>query len=207
MINSGIIARVLKTALLLPATLVVGTAWHEVVGHGLVAVACGGRITGIALFGLEIYPPTFVWAGTWPPQYGSCGTDGVTSETADALVKLGGSLSTWLVSVVAVVLLCVRRWRGRPRTILIYLGIWWIDLLTYTLPTWGVPKSIFWGRLYSEPYEAATRLGVPGPLFQAWVVGSSVILAGALIAGLRRRGERAARACDLRPRRPSRRAS
>jgi hypothetical protein len=109
-------------------------------------------------------------------------------------MELGGSASTWLVSVAAIGLLWLRRWRrpgrvhrpgrGWPRVILILLGLWWIDLFTYTLPTWGLRRSILWGGTKSEPYEAAIALGVPGWLFQAFVVVSSIALATAWVVGI-----------------------
>jgi hypothetical protein len=117
-------------------------------------------------------------------------------------MELGGSASTWLVSVAAIGLLWLRRWRrpgrvhrpgrGWPRVVLILLGLWWIDLFTYTLPTWGLRRSIFWGGTKSEPYEAAVALGVPGWLFQTFVIVSSLALATAWTTYLNRARRNAA---------------
>lgn len=162
----------------------VGTAWHEVVGHGLTGVACGGRIERVEVLTVQWYPRVeFVG---WDGAYGRCRVEGIQTGRGRRLMSLGGSMSTWLVSVGAVCLLWARRWRGRPRVVLAFLGLWWIDLLTYTLPSWGLRRSILWGRVYSEPYEAAVALGVPGPVFQALVVTSSLALAAGLALGLRR---------------------
>ncbi len=169
---------------LLGACLVVGTAWHEVVGHGLVAVALGGRIERVSILFLDVYPKVeFIG---WTGHYGSCGTGGVQAWWGRRCVSLGGSMSTWCVAVVAVALLWCRRWHAGPRLILTYLGIWWIDLLTYTMPTWGLRRSVIWGGRHSEPHAAATALGVPSWAFQVFVVASSVVLLAAMILALRR---------------------
>ena len=89
-------------------------------------------------------------------------------------------MSTWTVSFIAIVVLWCKPWRGWPRTVLIYLGIWWIDLLAYTWTTWGLRHSILWGGTYSEPYEAAINLGIKGWVFQAFVLISCTALAIAL---------------------------
>lgn len=170
--------RFLKYPLLLAGSLILGTVCHEVVGHGLVGVACGGTITRVVVLGLQLYP-NLTWVGTHG-RYGHADISGVNSTAGVNLVSLGGSMSTWCISVLAVSLLWMRWWPRWARTILVCLAIWWIDLLTYTLPSWGLRRSIFWGRIYSEPYEAATALGIPGPVFQAFVVCTSMILATAL---------------------------
>ena len=112
--------------------------------------------------------------------------EGIETATGDQLMRLGGSMSTWIVSVVAVTLLWLRRWRPWSRAVLLLLGIWWIDLFTYTLPVWGLRRSVLWGGQYAEPFEAAVALGVPGWLFQAFVVGSCIALVVALCFGMRR---------------------
>ena len=45
-----------KVSALLFLTFAVGTAWHEIVGHGLVGVLCGGTITRVEVLGFEWYP-------------------------------------------------------------------------------------------------------------------------------------------------------
>ena len=167
---------------LLLVTFIVGTVWHEVVGHGLVGVIAGGRIGFVRILGLDVWPEVR-WAG-WDGSYGRCQVDDVPTPTGEQIVSLAGSMSTWCVAVAATMLLWVRRWRRPWRTILIYLSIWWIDLLTYTLPSWGLRRSVFWGGTYSEPYESAVNLGIVGGSFQAFVVGTSIFLAAALILRL-----------------------
>jgi hypothetical protein len=141
-------------------------------------------MTSVKIFAVELWPEVR-WTG-FETAYGQCQVDDIHTSSGEAVHSLAGSISTWCVGVAATILLWVRRW-GRPwRIILIYLSIWWIDLLTYTLPTWGLRRSILWGGRYSEPYEAAVNLGIPGLVFQVFVIGTSVVLAAALIVRLMR---------------------
>ncbi len=152
-----------------------GVAWHEVVGHGLVGMLAGGRISYVVILTVQFWPE-IRWVG-WTGQYGACGVDDIPTTTGSAFMSLGGAMSTWCVGVIATILLRTRQWGPRLRIVLLVLSLWWIDLLTYTLPSWGLPRSVFWGQAeYSEPYEAAVELGVPGPLFQGFVVMSSAML-------------------------------
>lgn len=164
--------------------MIVGTAWHEVVGHGLTGVWFGGTITDVEIMGARVYPH-FEWRG-WSGYYGRIWVDGIDTARGEAWMLLGGAASTWLVSVVAVGLLWMRRWRGWPRRVLAWLGIWWIDLFTYMMPSWGLRRSILWGGTVSEPYEAAVALGAPGWAVQVFVIFSCALLAIALAIRLRR---------------------
>jgi len=165
----------LVSFVILAFDLVVGTAWHEVVGHGLTAVAFGARITYVEVMGFEWFPH-IRWVGA-TGYFGRCYNSGIEGDAATALVFLGGSMSTWLVGVVAVCLLYLRHWHGWMRVFIIALSVWWLDLLLYTLPSLGIPRFFFWGHRYSEPYQAAVAYGVPGPLFQVFVIVTSAFLA------------------------------
>jgi hypothetical protein len=143
-----------------------------------VGMLCGGHITCVEVLGVELYPKAD-WIG-WQGHYGSCGVEGVSSATGESITWLAGSLSTWLVAVMATVVLYLRRWRGLPRAILVCTSLWWIDLATYLLPVAGFRRSLFWGGYYSEPYEAAVALGIPGAAFLTAALGSSALLAVAL---------------------------
>ena len=166
-------------------SLPLGTAWHELMGHGLVSVLCGGRIGSAEVLGVQVWPG-LGWRG-WPQVYGTCQVEDVPTAVGDQLTLLAGSMSTWLVAVGATTLLWMRHWHGFSRAMMICLSLWWIDLLTYTLPSWGLRRSILRGRVYSEPYQAATALGIPGPAFQGFVVLSSAVLLAVL--GLRLMGD------------------
>ncbi|HKQ47330.1 MAG TPA: hypothetical protein VJZ71_04585 [Phycisphaerae bacterium] len=165
-----------------------GVLCHELIGHGLMGVLFGGRITQVEILAFRVWPE-IQFLG-WSGRYGACEVVGITSPVGEALMSLAGAMSTFCVAVIATILLWTRP--GAPggriaRPILITLGLWWIDLLTYTLPSWGLPRSILWGQqTYSEPYEAAKSLGIPGPAFQAFVMIACTILLFALIARVRR---------------------
>lgn len=180
-----VIINFLKYPLLLFWCLFLGTLWHEVIGHGLTGVLLGGRITYVEALGFQWWPQ--VNPVGFSRGYGACNVSGLDTVTRDAVCNLAGSLSTWVVSLAALVALWAGRWSGWKRTLLLLLGLWWVDLLTYTLPTWGVRRSVLWGAMYSEPYVAATDLGIPGPLFQAFVLATCIPMAFAwFAAGLRR---------------------
>ena len=173
---------IVKWVFLLGLCHATGTAWHEVMGHGLVGVLCGGEIRRVEVLTIQFYPMPATMG--WDGRFGQCFVEGIETPKGESLTSLGGSLSTWVVSVGATVLLWIRRWRGRPKLVLVLLGLWWLDMLTYTLPSWGIRRLVFWGRYYAEPYNAAVDLGVPGWMFQAAVVGSCALLAAALIVRL-----------------------
>jgi len=161
-----------------------GTLCHEL-AHGLTATAFGGRIEQLELYGLQLWPRLH-WNG-WSGRYGQCESSNNNTFTGQALESLAGAMSTWLVSLIAATLLWLRRWTRWPRTILIVLSFWWIDLLTYLLPSWGIPRSLFWGQnQISEPYDAAIALGIPGPAFQAFAIASCALIAAATMMRLRR---------------------
>ena len=153
--------------------------WHEIVGHGLVGVLCGGRVTKFQLFGWQ-FLPEFKWTGT-AEGLGVCDHIGIRSPTCMHLTDLAGSMSTFLVAIVGAWIL----WRYRPRGVkltgLLCLSVWSLDLLTFTLPSFGVRRYIWSGTRYSEPYQAAVALGIPGPLFQVLVLTG--FLSVALLAG------------------------
>lgn len=158
----------------------VGIFCHEVMGHGLVGVLCGGRIGRVEILRIQIWPT--VERLPWRLRYGACQTVDVTAPVGTALTKLAGAGSTFVIATIATALLLVKR-RGRiVRAVLITLSLWWIDMMAYTLPSWGIRHSVFFGQnSYSEPYEGAVSLGVPGTLFQGAVVLSCLTLVGALI--------------------------
>lgn len=170
-------------AFILTFSLVVGTICHEAIGHGLVGVLVGARVEQIVVLGVQLWP-TPAWVG-FHGFYGICDLADFPSATAGHLASLGGSLSTWLVAVVANVALWLRRWRGWPRVIVIAMCFWWIDLVHYLLPVWGIRTGIFFGRLKTEPYDAAIALGIPGFWFLVFALGSSLVMAIALAIRLR----------------------
>lgn len=160
-----------------------GVFCHEFVGHGLVGVACGGQIERIEILTIQIWPT--LEAKQWEGQYGTCIVVAIPTSQGDAIVRLGGALSTFCVAIVATGLLVSRNWGRFWKPMLITLSFWWLDLLTYTLPSWGLPRSIFWGQSwYSEPYDAAVALGMPGRLFQALAIAGCVSILAIVVLHL-----------------------
>jgi len=168
------VATALKHAAVIAVLFALPIPWHEIAGHGLVGVLCGGRITRFQLFGWQLFPK-IKWTGI-SEGLGFCDHAGIVSQWGVHLTDLAGSMSTFVVAAIAAYLL----WRYRPRglifTGLVCLSVWALDLLTFTLPSFGLRRYIWSGTRYSEPYMAAIALGIPGPLFQAFVLaGCSVI--------------------------------
>jgi hypothetical protein len=141
----------------------------------LVGLACGGRVDQIFVTGIQLWPE-FAWIG---PQgvFGWCDVEGVTSGVCPQLWLLTGSLSTLLVSLLAIALLYARKWNRTIHWLFLGAAFWWIDLFTYTLPSFGVRRYILFGRRISEPYDAAVVMGIPGWIFQLFVVATCVMLA------------------------------
>jgi hypothetical protein len=165
----------------LPICTLLMIVWHELVGHGLTAILTGGHLTLVDLFGVQIWP-----------EFGKPGflgrIDYKGSVVSRDVINVAGPLSTWCVSVLAVVLLWAKRWKRLMYVILVCLSLWWYDILADTLSIWGLPRGIWFhkGRffLYSHGpvhYESAVRLGIPGSLFIIFSIGTSVCLLAGLV--------------------------
>lgn len=154
--------------------------WHEIAGHGFVGLLCGGKVARFQLFGLQ-FIPDYRWTGT-REGLGICDDIGIRSRPCAHLTDLAGSMSTFVVAAIAVFVLWKFRPRGVKFTALICLSIWCLDLFTFTLPSFGMRRYVWSGTRYSEPYQAAVALGIPGALFQTLVVvGTFAVF---LIAGM-----------------------
>lgn len=182
--NMRVTGTILRCAIGIGGSIAFGTACHEVIGHGALGVALGGRIAYVEVLGVK-FDPSPSWVGTGG-RFGRCSVPGLERSWKRPLFRLGGSMSTWCMSVTAVCLLWWRSWPRPVRFLLIWVSVWWFDLFAYTLPSFGLRRYVVFGGHADEPYRAATALGVPGPLFQAFVCGSCAILAFALVLRLRR---------------------
>lgn len=173
--------RVAGSVLLFTVVLFSCVVWHELLGHALAAELVGGGVDRLVMFGIELFPSPG-WVGM---RGGFAVIDIVGIEdgtVARSFVTLAGSGSTFLVAVAAVV--AIRRFhpRGWTRVVLLAVAWWFLDLLTFTLPSVGLRRGLFFGTTYSEPYEGAVGMGIPGPLFQGAVfVGTALLLAGLYI--------------------------
>lgn len=179
---------------------VLGTLVHEA-GHGLVAIFFGARVVRLNVLGVQIYPSL-----AWDFQMGYFGRvwwRGQLTSGQRAWVLLAGNLATMAVSFVALLILLWRQFRGLMHTALLTLSFFFLDTLAHTLPTFGLPMYLLFGRRdvesISEGYLAAVSLGVPGWTFQMAVVGYAmlaVVLVGRRVAVRfccsRRRGKESA---------------
>ena len=159
------------------------------VGHFYSAVytiiLMGGRITLLDLFGVQIWPefgkPGLPGRMDW---VGAPGSSDVTSVVAP--------LSTWCISVLAVVLLWVKRWTRLMYVILVCLSLWCYDILTQTLVIWGCPRAVWFHNwrpyiVYGNAdryHESAVNLGIPGSLVIIFGIGTTVCLIAALVIRL-----------------------
>ena len=158
--------------------------WHEVVGHCLTAVLMGGRITLLDLFNVQIWP-----------EFGKSGAAGrmdyVGAPGSRDFVNIAGPLSTWCVSVLAVILLWLKHWKRLMYAILVCLSLWCYDIFTETLSFWGFPRAVWFHNwhpyLYrgeADHYKSALNLGIPGSLFIIFGIGTTVCLIAALVIRL-----------------------
>ena len=172
-----------KACVLIAGCLILGTACHELVGHGLTAVAFGATITDVQILGVRVWP-SLDFLG-WDGRYGACWWQGDLTESQSNWALLCGAGSTWLLALLATILLWCHRWGVWGRWILTGFSIWWLDVLTYTAPSWGLKRSILWGGSTSEPYNAAIGLGCPAWAYQSIVILSSLAMAVATAIRLR----------------------
>ena len=166
----------------LPLCMLLMAVWHEVVGHCLTAILMGGRIILLDLFNVQIWP-----------EFGKPGLPGrmdwVGAPGSRDLIGIAGPLSTWCVSLIAVILLWVKRWKRLMYVILVCLSLWCYDIFTETLSIWGFPRAIWFYNwhpyLYhgeAGHYKSALNLGIPGSLFVIFGIGTTAcIIAGLVI--------------------------
>lgn len=165
----------------------IGTLVHEL-GHGMVLELSGGDIGSIHVFDYEVYPNFGEPDSISSKAFGwiSYAREPASSD-ARAWVALMGSGTTLLVAVVAHALMWLLRPRSRlVRYILICLGLYHIDMLTYTVcPVLGLPRVVFFGRPMSigdaEPLRGAVKLGMSQNIFVIFVVGISAALTYSLV--------------------------
>ena len=71
----GAVRAIAKWVFLLGLCHATGTAWHEVMGHGLVGVLCGGEIRRVEVLTIQFYPmPAYMG---WDGQFGQCSVEGI----------------------------------------------------------------------------------------------------------------------------------
>jgi hypothetical protein len=155
---------------------VLGTLMHEA-GHGLAAILFGAQVVRLNVLGIQVYP-SLVW-DFQPGYFGRIWWQGPLAPRRRAGVLLSGNLVTMVVSFTALLLYLRCRPRGLAHTALLTLSLFFLDTLAHTLPTFGLPMYLLFGRrsveTVSEGYLAAVVLGVPGWVFQLAIVGYSLL--------------------------------
>ena len=159
--------------------------WHEIVGHGLVGMVCGGQMVRLQVFGLQAYPE-LKWTGL-REGLGFCDVVKIPHQFGPPLTDLAGSGSTFLAALLATWLLIRHQWKGWRFAVTFSVWLWWSDLFYHTLPSFGMTHILGRGPLSSEPYEAALKLGIPGPLFQILVLAGTGLLIGLVLAQMLKR--------------------
>ena len=172
------LARSMGAVLLVAALFAVGVLVHEM-GHVVALWAFGARLGGLYILGFKLYP-RLLWRPL-PGYYGYVYYEDTLPMAQQQTLLLCGSLATFAVALIAQVALWITRpCRGRVRLAFLTLCFFWLDILTHTLPTMGIPAYLFFGaRTVSqaaEAYLAAVALGVSPVIFQASVVGVSLLL-------------------------------
>ena len=138
-------------------------------GHIMWGTAVGGRLAYMKVAYLEIYPRLAI---TPQFQLGVVEVTGLTTDFAEGLFLLGGSLTTNLVSwFLALVLLRISL-GFREQVSLKFLGLFGLlDLPFYVLfPQIGLRHWIFLGGDQPEPLIGARKMGIPDPAFYIIVV-------------------------------------
>lgn len=155
-----------------------GVLLHET-GHTVTAYVFRAQLTHLNVLGLDLFP-SLRWAPE-PGYYGYMSYEGDLTPVQHGLFDLAGSLSTLGAAVAAQLgLWLTHPRRGAARWGMLTLCFFWLDILTHTLPTLGIPAYLFFGArtitASAEAYLAAVSLGMPGWLFQALTIGVSITL-------------------------------
>src|SRR2546423_15256405 len=76
-----------------------GIVWHELVGHDLTGLLCGGRVTRVQCLGLQ-FAPRLGWTGLGE-GLGAIDVVDVPTRTGENVTLLAGSVSTLLAAAAA----------------------------------------------------------------------------------------------------------
>lgn len=178
--------------ILLLVVALAGLFVHEL-GHGLTAMALGGKFTALYTFpGIQVWPDFGQkYPGDWAGYIGmarySYGSNWEPDGWQTGLVTLMGSGSNLLLAALALGFLWGFRPRGKLRFLLVAEAIMFVDLPLYTfLPLVGLRHFFIIGGSSPEPLEGALQLGFPPGLFVGLVGGVSVLMGWGLIRHVRR---------------------
>ena len=134
-------------------TAVVSTLIIHELGHAVAAVAMGGEVTALRLWGFTIFPE-FSFSGFEGGYLGYTNwTLPVFSPIKNALILMMGSGTTLIVSLVSIKLLYVLKPRSFViNTTLFFFALTYLDIVTYSF---GLRFSAS-----REPLDAALTLGI-----------------------------------------------
>ena len=141
---------------------------HEF-GHAMWGTAVGGRLTYMKIAYFEIYPRLAI---TPQFQLGLVEVTGFPTEFASGVMRLGGSLTTNIVSWVLALFLLKMSLGYKKQVALRILGLFGLlDLPIYVLfPQIGLRHWIFLGGRQPEPLIGARKMGIPDPAFYMMVI-------------------------------------
>ena len=141
---------------------------HEF-GHVIWGTAVGGRLTYMKIAFFEIYPRFAI-----TPQFvlGYTRVEGLTTDFANGVFLLGGSLTTNIVSWVLVLVLLRTSLGFKTKVALRLLGLFGLlDLPFYVLfPQIGLRHWIFLGGCQPEPLIGARKMSIQDSAFYMMVV-------------------------------------
>lgn len=164
---------------------------HEL-GHGLTAVALGGKFDALYTWpGFQVWPEFGrSYPGEWTGHIGIADLEFGQYRGVDSwqhgLILLMGSGSNLLLAVLSLIGLWVIRPRAALRMFLIAGSLLFIDLALYTfLPLLGLQHFVFFGGSSPEPLVGAVQMGIPGWIFRTGVGLTSLGMIAGLIAYLR----------------------
>ena len=157
----------LPLALFIPLGLVMDFV-HEF-GHAMWGTAVGGRLTYMKIAYFEIYPKLAI---TPQFQLGLVEVKGLPTEFASGVMRLGGSLTTNIISWLLALILLRTSLGYKTQVALKILGLFGLlDLPFYVLfPQLGLRHWIFLGGRQPEPLLGARKMGIPDPAFYTMVV-------------------------------------
>lgn len=174
----------LKALALIAALFWLGVLLHEA-GHAASALLFGARLMWVNVLGLDLIP-TLAW-NPLSGYFGYMRYDSVLTPLQDEIVRLCGSLTTlWIALAAQCALWLGHRPKRFVRLALLTLCFYWLDILTYTLPTLGIPAYLFFGTHIvtekAEAYLAAVEMGMSSWLFQVITLSLSIALLALTVA-------------------------
>jgi hypothetical protein len=164
---------------------------HEL-GHGLTAVALGGKFDSLYFIpGIQIWPHFGQpFNGQWnhyiAATFFSYGANWGANSWQDGLVAFMGSGTNAILALVALIALLVFHPRNWLRYPLLAEALMFLDLTLYSsLPLFGLRHFVLWGGYKPEPLLGAEQMGLPEWAFLTLVGLLSMLMLWGWIKALR----------------------